>query len=153
MYTHSFTTANVYPIGYTPDFSRVRRAPNGWVRRLSQDNQIKQCRAWLLLGWVTAERSCLCKRPGCWWWFGSHRVRKFVVVHSILRYVFVLHKLAACLEALTVETDDFTSGKAEKLLKILKKNLDRELVAKKKLEGEFLAEEGPDKFSHGLGMY
>ncbi|KAG8314215.1 hypothetical protein J6590_097583 [Homalodisca vitripennis] len=80
MYTHSFTTANVYPIGYTPDFSRVRRAPNG----------------------------------------------------------------------LTYES---TSGKAEKLLKILKKNLDRELVAKKKLEGEFLAEEGPDKFSHGLGMY
>ncbi|KAG8307593.1 hypothetical protein J6590_016035 [Homalodisca vitripennis] len=34
-----------------------------WVRRLSQDNQIKQRRAWLLLGQVTAERSCRCKRP------------------------------------------------------------------------------------------
>ncbi|KAG8303400.1 Jumonji and AT-rich interaction domain containing 2, variant 2 [Homalodisca vitripennis] len=29
-----------------------------WVRRLSQDNQIKQRRAWPLLGQVTAERSC-----------------------------------------------------------------------------------------------
>ncbi|KAG8247373.1 hypothetical protein J6590_062436 [Homalodisca vitripennis] len=36
-----------------------------WVRRLSQDNQIKQRRAWLLLGQVTAERSCPCKRPAC----------------------------------------------------------------------------------------
>ncbi|KAG8284228.1 hypothetical protein J6590_107607, partial [Homalodisca vitripennis] len=35
------------------------------VRRLSQDNQIKQRRAWLLLGWVTAERSCPCKQPAC----------------------------------------------------------------------------------------
>ncbi|KAG8275830.1 hypothetical protein J6590_078170, partial [Homalodisca vitripennis] len=35
------------------------------VRRLSQDNQIKQRRAWLLLGWLTAERSCPCKRPAC----------------------------------------------------------------------------------------
>ncbi|KAG8280816.1 hypothetical protein J6590_072500 [Homalodisca vitripennis] len=36
-----------------------------WVRRLSQDNQIKQRRAWLLFGQVTAERSCPCKRPAC----------------------------------------------------------------------------------------
>ncbi|KAG8274081.1 hypothetical protein J6590_008211 [Homalodisca vitripennis] len=35
------------------------------VQRLSQDNQIKQRRAWLLLGWVTAERSCPCKQPAC----------------------------------------------------------------------------------------
>ncbi|KAG8268964.1 hypothetical protein J6590_011575 [Homalodisca vitripennis] len=35
------------------------------VRRLSQDNQIKQRRAWVLLGWVTAERSCPCKRSTC----------------------------------------------------------------------------------------
>ncbi|KAG8307665.1 hypothetical protein J6590_013347 [Homalodisca vitripennis] len=35
------------------------------VRRLSQDNQIKQRRAWPLLGLVTAERSCPCKRPAC----------------------------------------------------------------------------------------
>ncbi|KAG8281505.1 hypothetical protein J6590_056882 [Homalodisca vitripennis] len=33
--------------------------------RLSQDNQIKERRAWLLLGWVTAERSCSCKRFAC----------------------------------------------------------------------------------------
>ncbi|KAG8300281.1 hypothetical protein J6590_079628 [Homalodisca vitripennis] len=39
--------------------------PVKWVRRLSQDNQIKQRRAWLLLGQVTAERSCPCKRPAC----------------------------------------------------------------------------------------
>ncbi|KAG8243923.1 hypothetical protein J6590_035541 [Homalodisca vitripennis] len=36
-----------------------------WVRRLSQDNQIKQRRAWPLLGQVTAERSCPYKRPAC----------------------------------------------------------------------------------------
>ncbi|KAG8324939.1 hypothetical protein J6590_079587 [Homalodisca vitripennis] len=35
------------------------------VRRLSQDNQIKQRRAGPLLGQVTAERSCPCKRPAC----------------------------------------------------------------------------------------
>ncbi|KAG8299564.1 hypothetical protein J6590_097799 [Homalodisca vitripennis] len=39
--------------------------PQRWVRRLSQDNQIKQRRAWLLFGQVTAERSCPCKRPAC----------------------------------------------------------------------------------------
>ncbi|KAG8268761.1 hypothetical protein J6590_019341 [Homalodisca vitripennis] len=32
------------------------------IQRLSQDNRIKQRRAWLLLGWVTAERSCPCKQ-------------------------------------------------------------------------------------------
>ncbi|KAG8284080.1 hypothetical protein J6590_003771 [Homalodisca vitripennis] len=35
------------------------------VRRLSRDNRIKQRRAWLLLGWVTAERFCPCKQPNC----------------------------------------------------------------------------------------
>ncbi|KAG8255605.1 hypothetical protein J6590_088651 [Homalodisca vitripennis] len=35
------------------------------VQRLSQDNRIKQRRAWMLLGWVTAERSCPCKQPAC----------------------------------------------------------------------------------------
>ncbi|KAG8316606.1 hypothetical protein J6590_046649 [Homalodisca vitripennis] len=33
------------------------------MQRLSQDNRIKQRRAWLLLGLVTAERSCPCKQP------------------------------------------------------------------------------------------
>ncbi|KAG8302332.1 hypothetical protein J6590_034644 [Homalodisca vitripennis] len=33
------------------------------VQRLSQDKHIKQRRAWLLLGWVSAERSCPCKHP------------------------------------------------------------------------------------------
>ncbi|KAG8272169.1 hypothetical protein J6590_047184 [Homalodisca vitripennis] len=28
-------------------------------------NRIKLRRAWLLLGWVTAERSCPCKLPAC----------------------------------------------------------------------------------------
>ncbi|KAG8271229.1 hypothetical protein J6590_068119 [Homalodisca vitripennis] len=36
-----------------------------WVQRLSQDNRIKHRRAWVLLGWVTAERSYPCKRPAC----------------------------------------------------------------------------------------
>ncbi|KAG8265559.1 hypothetical protein J6590_092267 [Homalodisca vitripennis] len=35
------------------------------VQRLSQDNRIKQRRAWLLLGWVASERSCPCKQPTC----------------------------------------------------------------------------------------
>ncbi|KAG8257248.1 hypothetical protein J6590_053896 [Homalodisca vitripennis] len=35
------------------------------VQWSSQDNQIKQRRAWLLLGWVTAERYCPCKQPAC----------------------------------------------------------------------------------------
>ncbi|KAG8241631.1 hypothetical protein J6590_082904 [Homalodisca vitripennis] len=34
-------------------------------QRLSQDNRIKQRRAWLLLGWVTAEQSCPCRQPVC----------------------------------------------------------------------------------------
>ncbi|KAG8304481.1 hypothetical protein J6590_092507 [Homalodisca vitripennis] len=34
------------------------------VQRLSCDDRIKQRRAWMLLGWVTAER-CLCKQPAC----------------------------------------------------------------------------------------
>ncbi|KAG8292423.1 hypothetical protein J6590_040384 [Homalodisca vitripennis] len=37
----------------------------GRVQRLSQNNRIKQRPAWLLLGWVTAKRSCLCKRSAC----------------------------------------------------------------------------------------
>ncbi|KAG8308733.1 hypothetical protein J6590_102766, partial [Homalodisca vitripennis] len=32
---------------------------------VSQDNRIKQRGAWLLLGWVTSERSCPCKQPAC----------------------------------------------------------------------------------------
>ncbi|KAG8325547.1 hypothetical protein J6590_065431 [Homalodisca vitripennis] len=36
-----------------------------WVKWLSQDNRVKQRRAWLLLGWVTAERSYPCKQPAC----------------------------------------------------------------------------------------
>ncbi|KAG8268530.1 hypothetical protein J6590_023908 [Homalodisca vitripennis] len=35
------------------------------VQLLSQDNWIKQRRAWLLLGWVIAKRSCPCKQPAC----------------------------------------------------------------------------------------
>ncbi|KAG8306239.1 hypothetical protein J6590_051583 [Homalodisca vitripennis] len=35
------------------------------VQGLSQDNRIKQRRAWLLLGWVTAKRSCPSKQPAC----------------------------------------------------------------------------------------
>ncbi|KAG8316513.1 hypothetical protein J6590_049639 [Homalodisca vitripennis] len=35
------------------------------IQRLSRDNWIKQSRAWLLLGWVAAERSCPCKQPAC----------------------------------------------------------------------------------------
>ncbi|KAG8265749.1 hypothetical protein J6590_087971 [Homalodisca vitripennis] len=47
-------------------YLKVRKSvPKSWVRRLSQDNQIKQRRAWLQLGQVTAERSCPCKRPAC----------------------------------------------------------------------------------------
>ncbi|KAG8280609.1 hypothetical protein J6590_077602 [Homalodisca vitripennis] len=38
---------------------------NTRVQWLSQDNRIKQRRAWLLLVWVTAERSCPCKQPFC----------------------------------------------------------------------------------------
>ncbi|KAG8274366.1 Protein apcdd1 [Homalodisca vitripennis] len=33
--------------------------------RTDQDNRIKQRRAWLLFGWVTAERSCPCQQPAC----------------------------------------------------------------------------------------
>ncbi|KAG8319862.1 hypothetical protein J6590_082672 [Homalodisca vitripennis] len=32
---------------------------------VSQDNRIKQRRAWLLLGRMIAERSCPCKQPAC----------------------------------------------------------------------------------------
>ncbi|KAG8270428.1 hypothetical protein J6590_085222 [Homalodisca vitripennis] len=35
------------------------------TERASENNQVKQRRAWLLLGQVTAERSCPCKRPAC----------------------------------------------------------------------------------------
>ncbi|KAG8283783.1 hypothetical protein J6590_011154 [Homalodisca vitripennis] len=35
------------------------------VWRLSRDNRIKKRRAWLLLGWMTAQRSCPCKQPAC----------------------------------------------------------------------------------------
>ncbi|KAG8266625.1 hypothetical protein J6590_067691 [Homalodisca vitripennis] len=61
----------IVPTSWIPQYSHVpsERIPSQlnflWVRRLSQDNQIKQRRAWLLLGQVTAERSCPCKRPAC----------------------------------------------------------------------------------------
>ncbi|KAG8312822.1 hypothetical protein J6590_016011 [Homalodisca vitripennis] len=35
------------------------------VQLLSQQNQVKLRRAWLLLGRLTAERSCLYKQPAC----------------------------------------------------------------------------------------
>ncbi|KAG8295413.1 hypothetical protein J6590_081107 [Homalodisca vitripennis] len=35
------------------------------VQRLLQDNRLKQRRAWLLSGWVNAERYCPCKQPAC----------------------------------------------------------------------------------------
>ncbi|KAG8261851.1 hypothetical protein J6590_064707 [Homalodisca vitripennis] len=35
------------------------------LQRLSQYNRIKQRRAWLLLRWLTAERSYPCKQPAC----------------------------------------------------------------------------------------
>ncbi|KAG8256932.1 hypothetical protein J6590_059164 [Homalodisca vitripennis] len=39
------------------------RAAEEWVQRLSHDNRIKQRRAWMLLRWVTVDRSCPCKQP------------------------------------------------------------------------------------------
>ncbi|KAG8257207.1 hypothetical protein J6590_054795, partial [Homalodisca vitripennis] len=44
-------------------------------RRIRDSKSIKQRRAWLLLGWVTAERSCPTRWAACknfWWKFGSH---------------------------------------------------------------------------------
>ncbi|KAG8252764.1 hypothetical protein J6590_049311 [Homalodisca vitripennis] len=35
------------------------------ITGLSRGNRIKQRRAWLLLGWMTAERSCPCKQLAC----------------------------------------------------------------------------------------
>ncbi|KAG8264009.1 hypothetical protein J6590_021677 [Homalodisca vitripennis] len=32
---------------------------------MSQQNRIKQRRSWLLLGWMTSERSCPCKQYAC----------------------------------------------------------------------------------------
>ncbi|KAG8256518.1 Multiple C2 and transmembrane domain-containing protein 2 [Homalodisca vitripennis] len=46
-------------LGSKTSLTRIR------VQRLSHNNQIKQRRAWLLLGCVTAERSCPCKQPAC----------------------------------------------------------------------------------------
>ncbi|KAG8252720.1 hypothetical protein J6590_051169 [Homalodisca vitripennis] len=48
----------------------VRRADVIAIALLALDsadwnNRIKQRRAWLLLGWVTAERSCPCNQPAC----------------------------------------------------------------------------------------
>ncbi|KAG8294453.1 hypothetical protein J6590_102613 [Homalodisca vitripennis] len=42
-----------------------RRPTTVDANRLSRDNRIKQRRAWLLLGWVIAERSYPCKQPAC----------------------------------------------------------------------------------------
>ncbi|KAG8284114.1 hypothetical protein J6590_003808 [Homalodisca vitripennis] len=47
------------------------------VRRLSQDNRIKIRRAWLLLGWVAAERPCPCKQPACPAVGGDSELSKF----------------------------------------------------------------------------
>ncbi|KAG8305980.1 hypothetical protein J6590_057464 [Homalodisca vitripennis] len=57
----SFSIAHLFisSANITPD-SRMQ-----WVQRLSQDNQVKQSLAWLLLGWVTAERSCPSKQLAC----------------------------------------------------------------------------------------
>ncbi|KAG8337000.1 hypothetical protein J6590_034088 [Homalodisca vitripennis] len=52
------------------------------VQRLSQDNQIKQRRAWLLLEWVTAERSWPCKQPACPAIGGGSEVIFKPLVHS-----------------------------------------------------------------------
>ncbi|KAG8259946.1 hypothetical protein J6590_005084 [Homalodisca vitripennis] len=55
-------------VAKTLHFSPVNYHP------LSQDNRIKQRRAWLLLGSVTAGDPVLASSlPGRWWWFGSHR--------------------------------------------------------------------------------
>ncbi|KAG8315961.1 hypothetical protein J6590_061385 [Homalodisca vitripennis] len=45
--------------------SEKRRTYASTVEGTSRDNRIKQRRAWLLLGCVTAERSCPCKQPSC----------------------------------------------------------------------------------------
>ncbi|KAG8287476.1 hypothetical protein J6590_036341 [Homalodisca vitripennis] len=47
------------------DGERRSVSPIRYRTRLSQDNQIKQIRARLLLGWVPAEQSCSCKQPAC----------------------------------------------------------------------------------------
>ncbi|KAG8300051.1 hypothetical protein J6590_085737 [Homalodisca vitripennis] len=46
-----------------PDVTVERQEHSDKV--VQQDNKIKHRRAWLLLGWVTAERSCPCKQPAC----------------------------------------------------------------------------------------
>ncbi|KAG8303679.1 hypothetical protein J6590_002687 [Homalodisca vitripennis] len=40
-------------------------SPDLWVQGLLHDNRVKQRRAWLLRGWVTAERYCSCEHPAC----------------------------------------------------------------------------------------
>ncbi|KAG8303132.1 hypothetical protein J6590_018596 [Homalodisca vitripennis] len=45
--------------------THFQEAPSIRFLRLSPDNRIKQRRAWLLLGWLTAERSCPCKQSAC----------------------------------------------------------------------------------------
>ncbi|KAG8262492.1 hypothetical protein J6590_052137 [Homalodisca vitripennis] len=75
----------------------------------SQNNRIKQCRAWLLLGWVAAKRSCPCKQPACPA-IGSSKVtfKPFVIccstvefpgVHSVVTPV--TPKLAMSCQAIT----------------------------------------------------
>ncbi|KAG8282667.1 hypothetical protein J6590_031918 [Homalodisca vitripennis] len=59
-----YKTIIICRMGGLPNNLPSRACPSG-VPRLSQDNRIKQRRAWLLLGWVTAERSCPCKQPAC----------------------------------------------------------------------------------------
>ncbi|KAG8247734.1 hypothetical protein J6590_054848 [Homalodisca vitripennis] len=54
-----------YPLEHWTTLTNVLNNDIKRVQRLSRDNRIKQRRAWLLLRWVTPERSCLCKQPAC----------------------------------------------------------------------------------------
>ncbi|KAG8309806.1 hypothetical protein J6590_076374 [Homalodisca vitripennis] len=46
-------------------FSGHSESPFGRNLYVNIDYRVKQCREWLLLGWVTAERSCPCKQLAC----------------------------------------------------------------------------------------
>ncbi|KAG8284996.1 hypothetical protein J6590_090453 [Homalodisca vitripennis] len=63
-----FTFLLVQPLDMTFTYQRLlfrRCTKKKRVQRLSTDIRIKQRGAWLLLGWVTAERSCPCKQSAC----------------------------------------------------------------------------------------
>ncbi|KAG8306662.1 hypothetical protein J6590_042446 [Homalodisca vitripennis] len=57
--------SEVRPSAEIPSSMSAMSERCGQLQRLSQDKRIKQRRAWLLLGWATAERSCPCKQPAC----------------------------------------------------------------------------------------